>query len=145
MSMEFGPLGAIFGSPRSGDATAENALKKQLQMQAYGNGPSMADQQGQLMSQRLGAQQQSMAAGAGPGQSAMAYRLAAQNTGNGQAQIAQQTQMARLQEKQNAQNQLAQWLQYQRSAELADDQRMSPFQKMLGAGSGVATGFGGMG
>lgn len=83
--------------------TQLDELNKLLMQRARGEGPSVADMQGQRMLGRVSAQQQSLAAGARPGQQAMAHRLASQNIGNASAQISDATQMARLAEIHGAQ------------------------------------------
>lgn len=141
-----GGLG-LFGSskrPSSADPEAD-AFQQMLMARARGQGPSVVDQQAAADQARAYAQQQSMAAGARPGQEAMAQRMAMQNTGALGAQINQQAITAHLQEQQQAQDALSRWLQGNRAMQQADMQAFqSPLQRTLGAAAGVATALGGM-
>lgn len=78
-----------------------------LQQQATGRGPSLADATLADALRRNVAAQQSFAASARPGQTGMATRLAMQNAGNVGAQLGSAGALARLQEQQMAQQQLA--------------------------------------
>ena len=148
----FGQFGAGLGGfltgpldptkPKTGDPVAEAQLQKMLMDRAQGRS-GVVDMQAQQMLQRLQSQQQSMAAGARPGQGAMALRLAMQNSGNVGAQVNQDAMTAKLQEQQMAQNALAEWLMRKRMAEQGDQGLQSPLDRTFGAASGVFTAFGG--
>lgn len=95
-------------NPILGELFAENPMAKYLRERAMGRGVSPIDIQGQQALSQGQAQQRSMVAGAQPSQQGSARRFAMQNTGNLQAQIAQAMMMAKLQERQRAQEMMLQ-------------------------------------
>lgn len=113
-------LGDYFGPRYSSEQTA---LIRMLQQQAAGKGPSLVDP----MLEKAIAMQRSVAAGARPGQTAMAQRLASQNIGG----LGGQAMTARLQEQLQAQQLLAQLL-----AQLQG--QPSTGQRLLGLAGGAA-------
>jgi len=90
-----------------------------LQGQAQGTGPSIVEQQAQMAQQQMMAQQMAQAQSAGGMNAGLAQRLAMQNTAQGQAGIASNAQVARLQEIQQANALLAQALQSGRGQDLS--------------------------
>lgn len=116
-----------------------NNLLNQLEQQAAGKGPSMADMQMQRGLQSALAQQQALAQ-SGRGNAAMAARQASINSGNIAQNLAGQGAMARLAEQRGAQSQLSQALQgqlnvqqaQQRGALAYNDARTQRFNSMLG-------------
>ncbi len=81
-------------------------LIRQLQQQARGKGPSLAGMQAQAVGQQSLAQQQALAAGAAPGNEALAARQAAMNAGNTMQGVAQTSAQARMAEQMAAQGML---------------------------------------
>lgn len=77
-----------------------------LRQQAAGQGPSIAEQQLRRSTDRAIAQQQGLAATAGPTNQALAARMAAQQGGALQSAMSGQAADARMQEQLNAQQQL---------------------------------------
>ena len=120
----FGPF-----QPNPAEAGFRN-LTAQLQAQAQGRGPSLVDQQYRTALEQGGAQQRSVAAGARPGQTAMAQRLASQGIGNMSAQLGTQALLARLEERQRAQQLYLQALMGQAGVPTMND-------KILGAAQGA--------
>lgn len=129
-----------FGLPGYGTLTGQHgALIQQLQRQAAGRGPSMADMQMQRGLQGALAQQQALAQ-SGRGNAAMAGRQAAINSGNIAQNLAGQGAMARLAEQQGARQQLqgalAGQLNVQRSQQQGnmayEDARTNRFGAMMG-------------
>lgn len=100
-----------------------------LSDQAMGTGPSLADAQTQRLFGQAITGQQSIAASARPGQEGLAARTAAQQAGNLQAQAAAQGALARLAERQGAQNMYGNFLLGARDQDI----------KALGAGAQVPT------
>jgi hypothetical protein len=82
-------------------------LVRQLQQQAAGRGPSLAGMQAQAVGQQSLAQQQALAAGAAPGNEALAARQAAMNAGSTMQGVAQTSAQARMAEQMAARQQLA--------------------------------------
>lgn len=97
------------------EATAERDYMRRI---ARGQESVSAEQLRQAMQQSQ-AQQQSMAAGARPGNAAMAARQAAMNASRQGAGLAGQQAIAGIQERQQAQNSLQQMLMAQRQQELS--------------------------
>jgi hypothetical protein len=91
----------------SGFAGQQDALGKYLMSQATGQGPSLAQQQYQQASDAGFRQQLAMAAGARPGDAAMAARLASQNIGTQQQGLAAGLAQAGTQERMAAAGQAA--------------------------------------
>lgn len=85
-------------------------LLSQLQAQAAGRGPSLAREEYKTALDRALGAQRSIAAGARPGQQAMAQRMAAQGAGDVSAQLGNALMQARLAEQQNARQLLSQYL-----------------------------------
>lgn len=83
-----------------------NQLIGQLQQQAQGQGPSLAQAQLERAGQQAMNQQQALAAGARPGQGGLAQRLAQQNTSRVGADLGQQAALLRLKEQMDARNAL---------------------------------------
>lgn len=83
-------------------SAAMNTLQEEMMRRALNpySGPSIADAQLNAAQQRAGNQQMSMAAAGRPGQGGMAQRMAMQNAGRIQSDLAQQAVAARLQEEQ---------------------------------------------
>jgi hypothetical protein len=99
----------------------QGALLRQLQADANGNGPGqqLVRMQAQGMADRGGQQQMAMAAGARPGQSAMAGRNAAFNTAGMQSQVGGQAAQAGLQARMGAMSQMGQVAGQARQGDLA--------------------------
>ena len=93
-----------------------------LQGLAQGTQPSIVEQQGQMAQQQALAQQQAQAQSAQGINAGMAQRLAMNNAAQAQAGIASQTQLARLQEIQNANQMLSSALQAGRQQDLGSQQ-----------------------
>jgi hypothetical protein len=93
-----------------------------LQGLASGKQPSIAEQQGQMAQQQALAQQQAQAKSATGIGSGLAQRLAMTNAAQAQAGIASQTQLARLQEIQQANQMLSQALQAGRGQDVQSQQ-----------------------
>ena len=87
-----------------------DTLVAQLQGQAAGTGPSLAQQQLQRAGQQSLNQQQALMASARPGQGALAQRMAAQNSSRIGSDLAQQAAALRLREQMQAREQLRQLL-----------------------------------
>lgn len=102
-------------------------LNKQLENQAMGVGPSLAQNQLQQATDQNIAQQMAMAASARGGNVGMAQRIAAQNAGAAQQQMAQQAGIMRLQEQQSAQGLLNQGIGQGRQGDLAGQQLKDNF------------------
>lgn len=105
-------------------------LASMLRAQSMGQGPSVVDLQHQQALERGIAGQKSLAAGARPGQTAMAQRMASQGIGNLGAQLGSQSMLARLMEQQQAQQLYLQALMGQSQVPTMSD-------KLLGAAQGA--------
>ena len=106
------PLGTSWGNLMGGAPyeQQQNELLQALRARAMGQGPSLVDAQYRQALERGQASQQSIAAGARPGQTGMAQRLAAQGQGDLSAQLGTAAIQGRLAEQQQAQQLLAQFL-----------------------------------
>jgi hypothetical protein len=117
----FNPIGSIVGGVTGGGATGisgtspfdqnvfrgkQLGLAGQLEAQAAGQGPSLAQAQLQQATDQNIAQQMALAASARGGNVGMAQRQAAQNAAAVQQQAAQQASMLRMQEQMAAREQL---------------------------------------
>lgn len=100
----------------------QQGLISQLQAQAAGRGPSLAGMQAFAAADRGMAQQQSLAAGAAPGNEALAARQAMQNSGGINANLAQTSAQARMAEQMNAQQQLGGVLGQARGMDIGNEQ-----------------------
>jgi hypothetical protein len=123
------------------EATGERDYLRNI---ARGNESVSRMQLAQALQQNQAAQQ-SMAAGARPGNAAMAARGAAMNAGRQGAGLAGQQAIAGIQERQAAQQQLAQMLMQQRQQELGGVQtgygtQVGAFGTALGGAMGSPTG-----
>lgn len=108
---------------------ASLGLMKQLQGQAKGEGPSLADAQMKAAGNRSLQQQMAMAAAGRGGNAALRQRqVMAQGAQSGR-EIAEQSGIARMQEQQASQNMLAQLSQQQQAQDL--QQVMDPAQGMM--------------
>jgi len=90
---------------------------EQLGAQASGRRSIVEGQLRQALGRQVGAQQ-SMAASARPGQSALAQRMAAQGIGRAQTEMSGQAAIARMQEQKEAQRLLAEYLAQLRAQEI---------------------------
>lgn len=102
--------------------TGQQQLISQLQAQAAGRGPSLAGMQAFAAADRGMAQQQSLAAGAAPGNEALAARQAMQNSAGINANLAQTSAQARMAEQMNAQQQLGGVLGQARGMDINNEQ-----------------------
>lgn len=98
------------------------ALVRQLQEQAAGRGPSLAGMQANAVAQRSLAQQQALAAGAAPGNEALAARQAAMNAGNTMNELASTSAQARMAEQMAARGQLGGVLGQARGQDIGNEQ-----------------------
>ena len=92
--------------PQGQFRSGQQALISQLQAQAAGTGPSVAEAQLRRATDRSVAQQQGLAASAAPGNQALAQRMAAQQGSAQQSGLAGQAADARIQEQLGAMAQL---------------------------------------
>lgn len=97
-------------------------LVRQLQQQAAGKGPSLAGMQAAQTAQMSLAQQQALAAGAAPGNEALAARQAAMNAGNTMNGLAQTSAQARMAEQMNARSMLGNALGQGRGMDMQNEQ-----------------------
>jgi hypothetical protein len=102
--------------------TGQQQLIAQLQAQAAGRGPSLAGMQAFAAADRGMAQQQSLAAGAAPGNEALAARQAMQNSAGINSNLAQTSAQARLAEQMAAQQQLGGVLGQARGMDINNEQ-----------------------
>lgn len=102
--------------------TGQQDLIRQLQAQARGQGPSLAGMQAYAAMDRGMAQQQSLAAGAAPGNEALAARQAMQNSGGLAASTAMTAAQARAAEQMSAQQLLGGALQGARGQDIQNEQ-----------------------
>jgi hypothetical protein len=102
--------------------SGQQDLIRQLQAQARGQGPSLAGMQAYATMDRGMAQQQSLAAGAAPGNEALAARQAMQNSGGLAANTAMTAAQARAAEQMSAQQMLGGALQGARGQDINNEQ-----------------------
>jgi hypothetical protein len=102
--------------------SGQQDLIRQLQAQARGQGPSLAGMQAYATMDRGMAQQQSLAAGAAPGNEALAARQAMQNSGQLGANTAMTAAQGRVAEQMSAQQQLGGVLQGARGQDINNEQ-----------------------
>lgn len=102
--------------------TGQQDLIRQLQAQSRGQGPSLAGMQAYATMDRGMAQQQSLAAGAAPGNEALAARQAMQNSGGLAANTAMTAAQGRMAEQMSAQQQLGGVLGNARNQDIGNEQ-----------------------